>query len=216
MLCEAATRDDAAMRRPGESRHLSSALKDMAGAIRTERVDLQAITDFLGRRSIGALLLVLSLPMWLPIPAPGISVAFGIPLIIVSAQLVIRRRSAWFPSWLGRRSIARAELLMMIEKANPKLRALERIVRPRLTWLVGDWAMIPVGLTCLLLALVITLPIPLGHLAPGVAISLLALGLIERDGLVIAIGLLAATLGLAIVILASGGLIVAVRAALAP
>ena len=46
---------------------------------------------------IGALLLILALPMWLPIPAPGISVAFGVPLILVSAQLLVGRRFAWLP-----------------------------------------------------------------------------------------------------------------------
>jgi hypothetical protein len=61
-----------------------------------------------------------------------------------------------------------------------------------------------------------TLPIPLGHMVPGAAISFLALGLIERDGLAVGVGLITATLGLAIVALASTGLIVAVRALLPP
>jgi hypothetical protein len=217
MLSEAETPDGGS--RPGptaEHRHLSGALDEMTVRICTERVDLQTINQLLGRRSIGALLLVLALPMWLPIPAPGLSVAFGIPLVIVSAQLLVGRRSAWLPSWLGQRSIGRAELLTLVEKANPKLRTLERITRPRLAFLAGDWAMIPVGGACLILALIITLPIPLGHMVPGIAISLLALGIIERDGLAIGIGLLAAIVGIAIVILASTGLIVAVRAWLPP
>lgn len=181
-------------------------------SVTTERVDLGTISQFMGRRSIGALLLVLALPMALPIPAPGISVVFGVPLILVSAQLLLGRRSAWLPVRIARRSIARIDFIAFISRALPTVRALERLVRPRLRWMAGDWAMIPVGAICVVLAVIITLPIPFGHMVPGAAISVLALGLIERDGLAIGIGLLAALLGLTIITLASTNLVAALRA----
>ena len=34
-------------------------------------------------------------------------------------------------------------------------------------WLANDWTKIPIGLICLVLAMIITLPIPLGRVAPG-------------------------------------------------
>ena len=71
--------------------------------------------------------------------------------------------------------------------------------------------MIPVGAICLLLAVIITLPIPLGHMVPGAAISVLALGMIERDGLAIGLGLLIASFGLFIVVYASTGLATALQ-----
>jgi hypothetical protein len=195
--------------------HLSTELEAFASSIVDERVDLGTIGQFMGRRSIGALLLVLALPMALPIPAPGISIAFGVPLILVSAQLLVGRRSAWLPPRLARRSITKTEFITFASKALPSLRALERIVRPRLRWMAGDWATIPVGAICLILAVIITLPIPFGHMVPGAAISVLALGMIERDGLAIGIGLFTALLGLAIVTLATTSLVVALRAWLA-
>ena len=42
-----------------------------------------------------------------------------------------------------------------------------------------------------MLAAILMLPIPLGNTLPALAISLLALGVLERDGVWIAIGLLA-------------------------
>jgi hypothetical protein len=66
---------------------------------------------------------------------------------------------------------------------------------------------VPVGIICLILAIIITLPMPLGHVIPGTAISILALGLIERDGVAIAIGIFTAVLGLAIVTVASAGIL---------
>ena len=81
----------------------------------------------------------------------------------------------------------------------------------RAAWLATDWTKIPIGLICLLLAAIITLPIPLGHVAPGTAICLLALGLMERDGVVIGIGFAAAALALVIVTVASAGAVNAVH-----
>ena len=77
--------------------------------------------------------------------------------------------------------------------------------------MAGEGAMIPIGAICTILALIITLPIPLGHMVPGTAISLLALGLIERDGLAIAVGVVVAVVGCAIVAFASMGAVVLLR-----
>jgi len=67
--------------------------------------------------------------------------------------------------------------------------------------------MVPVGTICLVLGIIITLPIPLGHMLPGAAISILALGLLERDGLVIGIGLTTAAVALAVVAAAMHGVV---------
>ncbi len=195
-----------------ESGHFSDALALFAATVAEERVELGMIIEFMGRRSIGALLLVLALPMALPIPAPGISIVFGVPLILISAQLLLGRRRAWLPARLARRSIARTDFVIFVDRALPTLHFLERIVRPRINWMAGDWAMVPVGAICLLLAIIITLPVPLGHMVPGAAISVLALGLIERDGLAIGLGLITAILGLAIVTMASTSLAGVLRA----
>ena len=56
-----------------------------------------------------------------------------------------------------------------------------------------------VGLVCLLLAVVLVLPVPLGNMLPALAISLLALGIMERDGLWILAGL-ATSLASAVVV----------------
>ncbi len=196
---------------PFRSGHFSDALALFAANATTERVDLGTIIQFMGRRSIGALLLVLALPMALPIPAPGVSVIFGIPLILISGQLLLGRRHAWLPERLARRSISRVDFVIFVNQALPTLHFLERIVRPRLDWMAGDWVLIPVGAICLLLAIIITLPIPLGHMVPGAAISFLAVGVIERDGLAIGLGAVTAILGLAIVTVASASIATALR-----
>ena len=177
--------------------------------VTNERVTLGDMAEFLGDRSIGGLLLVLA--MALPVPTPGISVLFGVPLIIISGQLALGYRRAWLPARLAGRSVPRSTFSTIVDRILPTLRRLERIVRPRAGWLAGPWARMPVGIICLALAIIITLPVPLGHVVPGTAISVLALGLIERDGIAIALGIFTAVVGLLVVIFASAGILNAAR-----
>jgi hypothetical protein len=190
---------------------LSDLLMQQAAVVTSERVTLGDMAEFLGDRSIGGLLLVLALPMALPVPAPGISVLFGVPLIVISVQLALGYRRAWLPARLARRSVSRSAFSAIVDRMLPTLRRLERIVRPRTRWLAGPWTRVPVGIICLVLAIIITLPVPLGHVVPGTAISILALGLVERDGLAIALGIVTAVFGLAVVIVASAGILNAAR-----
>ncbi len=179
--------------------------------VTSERVTLADMAEFLGDRSIGGLLLVLALPMALPVPAPGVSVLFGLPMIVISAQLALGYSRPWLPARLAQRSVSRSAFTTVVDRIHPTLRRLEHIVRPRAEWLAGPWARVPVGIICLLLAIIITLPVPLGHVVPGTAISVLALGLIERDGVAIALGIFIAVLGLVIVITASAAILDAAR-----
>ena len=194
-----------------DARGLSELLPEHVRTLEGDRVSLGDIANFLGTRSIGAWLLVLALPMVLPIPAPGISVLFGVPLMIVSVQLMLGYRRVWLPATLARRSIARSDYAAIVDRMLPAMRRFEQVVRPRACWLANDWTRVPVGLICFVLATIITLPIPLGHIAPGTAICLLALGLMERDGVVVGLGLVAAVLALVIVTLASAGAATAVH-----
>jgi hypothetical protein len=101
--------------------------------------------------------------------------------------------------------MARADYVALVARMQPAVKRFERLIRPRTSWLANDWARIQIGLICLVLAMIITLPIPPGHVAPGTAICLLALGHMERDGVVVGIGFAAAVVALVIVTLASAG-----------
>ncbi|HUZ73019.1 MAG TPA: exopolysaccharide biosynthesis protein [Stellaceae bacterium] len=174
-----------------------------------ETISLGFVVAQFGQRSSGALLLILGLPIALPIPMPGISILFGLPLMVISGQLLIGRHRPVLPACLARQSIPRSRFLTIANSMMPLLRRLERFVKPRQSFFAGDWTTIPIGAICFLLAVIITLPVPLGNVIPGLAISVLGLGLVERDGLVIALGVAAAILGTTVVTLASAGFIAA-------
>jgi hypothetical protein len=190
----------------GPGQGLSELLASHAAAITQDRISLGEIGDCLGRKSICVCLLVLALPMAFPIQVPGISVVFGVPLMIVSGQLMLGYRRAWLPRLLAQRSITRSHYVTMVARMQPTIRRLEQLVRPRVSWLANGWARFPVGLVRLVLAAIITLPVPLGHVVPGTAVCLLALGLMEGDGLVVGLGLVISALALTLVTWASAGI----------
>lgn len=186
---------------------LSKLLAAHVASLTTERTSLADIDRWLGRKSIYVWLLILALPMTFPIQIPGLSVLFGIPLMVVSAQLCLGYRRAWLPPFIARRSLSRAHYAAIVARMEPVIRRLERVIRPRVSWLANGPARIPVGLISFILAAIITLPLPLGHVVPGTAICLLALGLMAGDGVIVGIGLVISAAGLTLVWLAFAGLI---------
>lgn len=184
--------------RPQES--ISAILRRLTEPARGERISLHEAIEELGDRAYGLMMLTLALPMAVPLSAiPGVSTIFGVPLILISAQLMLGRAQPWLPAWLGRRSLARADLARMIDKALPWLERCERVVRPRLEPLVGPAAERAMGAVSTFMAVIMSLPIVLGNQPPAVAIALFAVAILERDGLFAILGVVASILSVALV-----------------
>lgn len=159
----------------------------VAGPAGPERVSFDFLLHRLEARAFGILALLLALPNALPGPSiPGFSALFGLPLAALGVQMALGFEQPWLPRFLARRGIARARLERLIALAQAPLRRAEPFFHPRLSGLARRR---PAGLALALLALVMSLPVPLGNLPVALAIILLALGLIAEDGLAIAIGL---------------------------
>jgi hypothetical protein len=137
------------------------------------------------------------LPNVIPVP-PGTSALLGAPLLFLAAQLAFGMRP-WLPRLVAERSMPRAHFVALITRATPWLARAERLLRPRWSALCRPPAEYLVGGVCLLLSLIVFLPIPLGNMLPALAICLLALGILERDGLWVLAGLLGAAAGVALV-----------------
>ena len=168
---------------------LSMVLFRLANDDSRERISVGDLLTALGDRAIGALMFFFAAPNILPVP-PGVSTLLGAPLLFLSAQLMLGMRP-WLPSVITRRSISRDDLGTLVRRIVPWLVKAEKLLKPRAFVLVRPPVEYVVGLVCLVLAAILMLPIPLGNTLPALAISLLALGVLERDGVWIAIGLLA-------------------------
>lgn len=104
------------------------------------------------------------------------------------------------PKWMRRRLMANKasrlgrwwsqRIAVSPDSATPLslLRQAERLTRPRWPFMTGDIADTLTGIACILLAMMMALPVPFGDMLPGLAIGLLALGVIQRDGLFMLLG----------------------------
>lgn len=188
---------------------LSLVLLGLASDTTRERIRISDLFDALGDRAIGALMFVFAVPNVMPVP-PGVSAVLGTPLIFLAAQLMTGR-APWLPGVVAQRSLSREDFARLMDRVLPWLMRGEKLLRPRL----GVWVRPPVeylvGAICLLLAVVLVLPIPLGNTLPALAISVLALGVLERDGLWVLAGTVAAVIAGVVV---SGVVLAMVKAGL--
>ncbi len=175
----------------------SEILRDLAyGA--GERVTFREILVELRHRAFGFAMLVFALPACLPMP-PGIPTICGVALAIVALNLITVRQRLWLPSAVADKSIARSDLRRVVDRALPYLQRLERVCKPRLSLATEPIGKVLIGLIVLVLGFVMILPIPfIGNIPPGLAAAVIALGVTERDGLLVAVGLFAAALAIAI------------------
>lgn len=153
----------------------------------SDEIRLRDLLNELGDRAFGPTLLICALPEALPLPIAGISALVAMPLMLVSAQLVVGFRQPWLPDPLLDQPFKREHCEQVFGAAIPFLEKLERFVEPRWSGFTTPEAERAVGVMVLFLSFIIALPIPFGNMLPAIVIVLICLGLIEKDGLVIAI-----------------------------
>jgi hypothetical protein len=146
-------------------------------------VTLSELRAAAGDRSFGALLVLLAIPNMVAGLIPGLSILLGLPLILVSLQLLVGAERPWLPRRLARLEIPRADLRRIVDRVQPFLQRLERALKPRLEFLMAPWAERLIGLACLVLSLFVFLPIPFANLLPATGVLLFGFSLLERDGL---------------------------------
>jgi hypothetical protein len=187
------------VRRP---RRLSQVLRELTlsaeGPITVER-----IRDAIGDRGFAAMLILFAAMNLLPLP-PGSTLVFGIPLMLVSGQMMLGHSRPWLPGMVLRRPIQPARFRDGCDRLLPRLEWLERLVHPRRWPFAGNGADRLIGLATFILAVVVFLPIPLGNWLPACSIALIGLALSERDGLFLAAGMLLGVLSFVVIGLVYG------------
>jgi hypothetical protein len=180
--------EDAALggRAPPRAIALSAMLRDLAQAP-VETLSIGQMIDHFGARAFGAVLFVFSVPNLLPLP-PGSSSVLGAPLVLIAPQVALGRRSPWVPGRVRRRAVPRTAFSAAFARLIGPLERIERVSRPRLTWLFGPVGERMIGLVCTVLALVLILPIPFGNMLPAAAVGALSLSLVQRDGVIALVG----------------------------
>ncbi|WP_373502451.1 exopolysaccharide biosynthesis protein [Aestuariivirga sp.] len=187
-------------------------LSDIVNSLDTQQdLTIGTLVDAFGERAFGALMFVFAVPNIVPTP-PGTSAVLGLPLVILTFQLMIGRQALWLPEAIRRRSIKASMVASFATRAVPVMARFEKILKPRLSLFVNsDPAERLIGIIAFLLAVVLFLPIPFLNILPAAAIACMALGLAERDGLAVLAGYAVAA-GCAVLMMAiSTALVAAAR-----
>lgn len=160
-------------------------------ALHQPNITLGELIDRLGYRVYGLGILIFALPSIVPVSAiPGVAALFSIPIILLSLQLVFSRKEPWLPQWLKKKSIATSHIKKLFHYSIPYLQKIEKFIKPRYPFFSTRIVKVFLGLLIAWLSVLLMLPIPLSNMLFGSLIAILALGLIEKDGLIILIGLL--------------------------
>lgn len=196
-----------------QPRRLSDLLQAVldAPASPEERIYLGGLIDSFGNSAFGALIFIFALPVAVPIAIPGISALLGAPLLLLTWQLMRGRAQPWLPDVMRNRSFQRKDFRSIVGRILPWVRWLERLVRPRLSMLAIGRAERIVGALAFALALILFLPVPFGNTVPALAVAILALALLERDGIAILVG---ATVGFTGIAIVSGVILALVQGAI--
>ena len=115
----------------GKTKAKPTRLSDIVKSIDTQQdVTIGQLVDSLGERAFGALMFIFAVPNIIPTP-PGTSAILGLPLVILTYQVMMGRQSLWLPQTVRKRQISRNMLQTFVSKVLPVMGRLERILRPR-------------------------------------------------------------------------------------
>jgi hypothetical protein len=172
------------------SHDLAHLLRRLADDGADNGLTLFEIRDRLDERAYGLLVLILSIPCLVP-GLYGVPQVVGVAILILAFQLLIGREEPWLPRWLLYLRAKAAWLEAMADFAERRLGWIGRFSRPRMRNLSVGWGERFAAVFMILATATIVLPMT--NTIPSVALALLAVGLIQRDGLFVLGGAIVAS-----------------------
>ena len=185
--------------RPGSSRArveglqtISQKFDSMIGKLPDGRVTFGEIRDVVEEDGVLVLTIFLSIIFMIPVSIPGVSTVFGAAILLIGICRVWGRK-LWLPEKLLVRELEGLKVKSGFIIGRKWVVWLEKVSRAgRMGWLIGSpplmmWA----NLALILGALLLMAPfsgIPFSNTIPALALILLAMGMLQRDGLCIILG----------------------------
>jgi hypothetical protein len=196
---------------PTEALAISERLTTLALDVEGDAASMDWILAQLHERAFGLFLLVLALPCCIPF-LYGVPQVVALPLMFISAQMLIGRDMPWLPRKLGARTVSKTSLEDLARRAGPWLRRIEAVSRPRLVGLTRPPMDQVVGLALVLFSASILVPLPGTNTVPGFAVVIVAMGLLQRDGILVILGAVLGTAWIASLLFAGATLVSLIRA----
>ena len=163
-------------------------------------ISLNDLLNAFGDRSFGAAILILAAPN----VVPGVAAILGLPLIFITAQLMLGWQSLWLPQRLLNTSLSAESFKKVADVLLPRLERVEKLLKPRGTLLTSVAGERLAGLAGFVMSVVLFLPIAGFNFLPTMALCAFALGLIEQDAHAMAVGWFLALVTLALLFFFGG------------
>lgn len=169
-------------------RSLSDILKSIETECTGEKISVANLLETFHERGFGFFLFIFALPAALPLPAVGVGTILGIPLVFLTAQQAIGRHTIWFPEKMKQKGLKRETVMSMIEGALPWVTRIEKLIKPRFSFVTEGAFSRMIGIFGFIMALSVCVPLPLTNTVPSFGIALMSIGVIMRDGLAVLAG----------------------------
>ena len=169
---------------------LSAVFQELLQDCEQEELTYRQLVDHFARQGQPFFILVLSFPFLLS--APGLSIPFGI-LVMIAGMRMAMGLELWIPKRWEEKKLPRSSMLKICRTALSVLSAVEKILHPRAGFLTEHRTLQQMhGLIIAICGFLLALPLPPGtNFPPALPIILLALGMLEYDGLFVVAGYIA-------------------------
>ncbi len=185
---------------------LAQRLRAAAAALRDERVTLAGLLQAHGPAAHGSLLLMLAVPCMLPIPGTG--TLLGVGLLGLALAMWRQHDTVALPARVASLEISGHWARRVLSILARVYAVAGRFSRMRLAHALSAPMHRALAVAVAVMAVILILPIPFGNVLPALAVLLMGLGLVFRDGLVALAGLLGAA---ATAVLTLGAIVLAAR-----
>jgi hypothetical protein len=161
-------------------RRTSDVLAYLASKCTENTVTLRYLMNGLGDRTFGIALIILAAFNIIPF----ISIFSGLLVAAVGVQILLGRSQLYLPDKMLDHPLLAERVHSTLIMFSKKVCRLERFIRPR--WHFTEAPIVDRfnGVVVVLLGIIIALPIPFVNTGPALVIIIMALGLLERDGVV--------------------------------
>lgn len=167
---------------------LYAALTRAIDSIDGPTLTLRRLLFLVGEHGLLFLCALLAIPFLIPVSIPGVSTVFGAAIILVSIGITTNRMP-WLPDRLMDKELDAVTLTGILRRGANIVAKLEAYIRPRAQAITGSgFASRINGLALIFAGILLMAPlglVPFSNTLPAFAILLLAIGMSQRDGIVV-------------------------------
>lgn len=179
----------------------SESLRKIGQKPQDEKTKISELMGDFHENGILLAMIFFALPIAIPLPyPPGFTTVMGVPLMILSIQMLFGSKQVRLPAKINDYEIKNSTLKLISDKIVPVIVIIEKYVKPRFSFAKSVYCEQFIGFVCLIASISVAVPLPFTNAIPALGMTIMALGLLNRDGAIIIAGLFIAIIGLAIAI----------------